>query len=169
MAPKSVLDGPPGRLKIGFLGVFRLAGTSLGRLARPRGRLASDNRWDTENGLSSCFHRSRGTAQGRSEGCWIPENSKKKDDLSDCYLQALTYLSFKQPTLTKTHKLSKKEFKEFLDKSVKECSVMEIMETSFKSIHELEFPFELSDTLEKLCNRWSMKKYLKYRYYLIKN
>jgi len=97
------------------------------------------------------------------------ESSKKKDDLSDCYLQALTYLSFKQPTLTKTHKLSKKEFKEFLDKSVKECSVMEIMETSFKSIHELEFPFELSDTLEKLCNRWSMKKYLKYRYYLIKN
>ena len=41
---------------------------------------------------------------------------------------------------------------------------MEIMDYSFKSINQLEFPFELPESIETLCNKWSMKKYLNLRY-----
>ena len=94
------------------------------------------------------------------------ENSKKKDDLSDCYLQALTYLTFKQPKVTvkQPKTVLKKQLKEFLDTSIKVCSVMEIMEKSFRGIHELQFPFELSEPIETVLTKLSMKKYLTYKY-----
>ena len=94
------------------------------------------------------------------------ENSKKKDDLSDCYLQALTYLTFKQPkTIVKQPKIVlKKQLKEFLESQIKVCSVMEIMEKSFRSVHELEFPMELSESIETLLVKLSMKKYIGLKY-----
>jgi len=101
------------------------------------------------------------------------ENSKKKDDLSDCYLQALTYSLFKTQSKTQNKiqsKIKKKQvplktqLKEFLDNSIKECSVIDIMEKNFKSIHELEFPMELPESLEKLLQKLSLKKYLKFKY-----
>jgi len=98
------------------------------------------------------------------------ESSKKRDDLSDCYLQALTYTSFKQkvtnqtvlPKASKT--VLKQQFKQFLDNCIKNCTVMELMENSFRSIHELEFPFSLPESVETICAKFSMKKYLKYKY-----
>jgi len=101
------------------------------------------------------------------------ENSKKKDDLSDCYLQALTYLTFKKalPKATQatqglklTKVQLKKQLKDFLDSHVKNCSVLEIMEQQFKSIHQLEFPFEIPGHIEELLNKLSLKKYLSLRY-----
>jgi hypothetical protein len=98
-----------------------------------------------------------------SEDLTFFESSKKKDDLSDCYLQALTYLTFKQPV--KTVKINiKADLKAFLDPLIKECSVMEIMEKRYLTINELEFPFELNTDIETLLTRYSMKKYLKYKY-----
>jgi hypothetical protein len=97
------------------------------------------------------------------------ESSKKRDDLSDCYLQALTYITFKneKPLKSKT-KLSKtnlkQQLKTFLDESIKNCTVMEIMDQSFKTINEISFPFELPEPIETLCNRFSMKKYMKLKY-----
>ena len=100
------------------------------------------------------------------------EKNKKKDDLSDCYLQALTYISFKKvkvqsqvqvQVLTKVQ--VKKQLKEFLDSQIKNCSVLEIMEKNFRSIHELEFPFELSESIELLLTKLSMKKYNTFKYF----
>ena len=101
------------------------------------------------------------------------ESSKKRDDLSDCYLQALTYLTFKQtkkgPSKTVTvsapsKTVLKQQFKAFLDNSIKNCTVMELMENNFKSIHELEFPFSLPESAETMCAKFSMKKYIKLKY-----
>jgi hypothetical protein len=99
------------------------------------------------------------------------ESSKKRDDLSDCYLQALTYLTFKQTkkapskTVTAPSKtVLKQQFKAFLDNSIKNCTVMELMENNFKSIHELEFPFSLPESVETMCAKFSMKKYIKLKY-----
>jgi len=96
------------------------------------------------------------------------ENSKKKDDLSDCYLQALTYILFKQPVSKPKGRVTKsslkKQLKEFLDSLIKECSVLEIMEKSYKSIHELEFPFELPEPIETLLTKLSMKRYTALKY-----
>ena len=58
----------------------------------------------------------------------------------------------------------KKQLKEFLDPLIKTCSVMEIMEKSFKTIGELEFPFEINEPIEDLLSKMSMKKYLTFRY-----
>ena len=95
----------------------------------------------------------------------IFENSKKKDDLSDCYLQALTYLMFKEnkPNKVKLNSTStlKQQLKTFLDNSVKPCSVMEL---TFKKIDELEFPFELPQPIEELLGKFSMKRYVKLKY-----
>jgi len=104
-----------------------------------------------------------------SEMIKLFENSKKKDDLSDCYLQALTYSLFKTQLKTQNKiKIKqvplKTQLKEFLDKSIKECSVIDIMEKNFKSAHELEFPIELPETLETLLQKFSLKKYLKFKY-----
>ena len=108
------------------------------------------------------------------------ENSKKKDDLSDCYLQALTYLSFKtakpvnlkkpkgpkeQNEPKETLKEQKETLKKFLDKSLKVCSVMEIMEHDFKTIHELVFPFEITN-IEETLNKLNLKKYKLFKYKL---
>jgi hypothetical protein len=99
------------------------------------------------------------------------ENSKKKDDLSDCYLQALTYIMFKQTSRVKqdkqvkpTRATLKKELKEFLDPLIKNCTVMEIMEHNYKSIHDLEFPMELPESLETLLPKMSLKKYMTQKY-----
>jgi hypothetical protein len=95
-------------------------------------------------------------------------DSKKKDDLSDCYLQALTYLTFKQPQVKKNNTITKasikKQLKEFLDPLIKNCSVIEIMEKSFKTIGDLQFPFEINEPIEDLLSKVSMKKYKDYRY-----
>lgn len=96
-------------------------------------------------------------------------DSKKKDDLSDCYLQALTYLLFKQPTVKSKAKVQtkaslKKQLKEFLDPLIKNCSVVEIMENSFRTINDIQFPFELSEPINQLLPKLSMKKYMAYRY-----
>jgi hypothetical protein len=98
------------------------------------------------------------------------ESSKKKDDLSDCYLQALTYLGFKQQRgVSKKVKVItkatlKKELKEFLDPLVKNCSVMEIMEKNYRSLHELVFPMELPEPIETLLTKLSMKRYTNLHY-----
>jgi len=95
------------------------------------------------------------------------ESSKKRDDLSDCYLQALTYTSFKQKVTKPTvppKTVLKQQFKQFLDSSLKNCTVVELMENNFRSIHELEFPFNLPESVETMCGKFSMKKYLKYKY-----
>ena len=90
------------------------------------------------------------------------ESSKKKDDLSDCYLQALTYLLFKNAS-KKNFKIPKatlkQQLKTFLDQSIKTDSVK-----CHRTVHELEFPFELSESLEVVLTKLSMKKYLKLKY-----
>jgi hypothetical protein len=100
------------------------------------------------------------------------ENSKKKDDLSDCYLQALTYTSFKVPKnqgvpKKLTNMELKKKLKEFLESQVKECSVLEIMEHSYCSFHELVFPFELPESIDTLLNKLSLKKFKNLKYSLM--
>ena len=102
------------------------------------------------------------------------ENSKKKDDLSDCYLQALTYLMFKQQRNGKerqnakpekvTKAVLKKQLKEFLDEHVKNCSVTELMNKEYRTIHELQFPMELSEPIELLLPKLSLKKYIGMKY-----
>jgi hypothetical protein len=88
------------------------------------------------------------------------ENSKKKDDLSDCYLQALTYLMFKkQPKIVskETKGTLKKELKEFLDPLISNSK-------DDKTIQEVEFPFAVGEPIEILLSKFSMKKYIKFRY-----
>jgi hypothetical protein len=103
------------------------------------------------------------------------ENNKKKDDLSDCYLQALTYLTFKNhPKNEKKSKKSvltkmelKKQLKEFLDKHIKVCSVIELMNKDFKNVDELELPepFKQNDvSLTDLLIKYNMKKYINLNY-----
>jgi hypothetical protein len=58
----------------------------------------------------------------------------------------------------------KKELKEFLDQQIKNCTVMEIMEHDYKSIHDLEFPMELPESLETLLPKMSLKKYMTQKY-----
>ena len=100
------------------------------------------------------------------------ENSKKKDDLSDCYLQALTYIMFKKVNVKSAKReevkvsktIFKKQLKEYLDKSLKNCSVVELMEKNYRGIHELEFPFELVEPIEILLSKLSLKKYMNLKY-----
>jgi hypothetical protein len=103
------------------------------------------------------------------------ENHKKKDDLSDCYLQALTYILFKENSnrsstqkKLKPKKESKanlkKELKEFLDKSIKNCSVTDLMNKMYNTVHELEFPMEVPEPMDILLPKLNMKKYLNFKY-----
>ena len=100
------------------------------------------------------------------EKCDFFENSKKKDDLSDCYLQALTYIDFKKVKTVnlkepKKLKFNKKDLKVYLDNLVKNCSVIELMEKDYREINEV-----LPEGVSIEClNKWSMKKYkcLKYK------
>ena len=118
------------------------------------------------------------------------EKNKKKDDLSDCYLQALTYLLFNktpkklQKQETKKQNISlniKVELKKYLDSKIKICSIIEIMEkkffNSFEILNEIpeiikdeickkykfELPFKEND-IQTLFGKLSMKKYINYRY-----
>jgi len=105
------------------------------------------------------------------------EKHKKKDDLSDCYLQALTYLCFKNNVKSIKHKVKvekkqvltktelKKQLKEFLDQRIKNCNIMEIMNNEFKTINDIELPepFE-TENIKEVLVRYSMKKYINYRY-----
>jgi len=101
----------------------------------------------------------------------IFKNSKKKDDLSDCYLQALTYCTFKrlkpnnpsspiafidQPSVVKITKIQiKKELIEYLT-SEKEM-------TSNTKDYIIEKYFTLnSETIGKLCSEFSLKKKFDY-------
>jgi hypothetical protein len=103
------------------------------------------------------------------------EKNKKKDDLADSYLQALTYSTFKKlikseisenlPIVDKKKNKTtlKKELKEYLDPLVKNCSVTEIMNGDFKSIGQV-VPEEHKNNIEDLLTSLNMKKYLKLRY-----
>ena len=96
------------------------------------------------------------------EKCDFFENSKKKDDLSDCYLQALTYIDFKKVNLKEPKKLkfNKKDLKIHLDNLVKNCTVIELMEKDYCVIDEVLPEGITIDNLTK----WSMKKYINYKY-----
>ena len=96
------------------------------------------------------------------------EKNKKKDDLSDCYLQALTYASdIKQPknvsqpkNAVQTKAQQKKQLKEYLDPLIKNCTVIELMEKDYRTIHDI-LPENVNiETFSKL----SMKKYLNFKY-----
>jgi hypothetical protein len=77
----------------------------------------------------------------------IFEQSKKKDDLADCYLQAITYSLFKkvlgqstnEPTqeidIYKSKASIKKKLKEYLDTKInpEKVSVLELMDPNFKT------------------------------------
>ena len=95
------------------------------------------------------------------------ENNKKKDDLSDCYLQALTYIDFKKiktPKIVKVDKVvkfTKKDLKVYLDNLIKNCSVVELMEKDYHTFDEIKLPEGI--TPESLI-KWSMKKYLNFKY-----
>ena len=99
------------------------------------------------------------------------ENSKKKDDLSDCYLQALTYTTFKQPKpqviVKQTKGLFKKQLKEFLDNRVKLCTVMELMEKDYIKLDDilLELPEKLKLELDKYKSQEEMLKSLSLKKY----
>ena len=93
------------------------------------------------------------------------ENNKKKDDLSDCYLQALTYIDFKNKYVPKIEKnikkITKKDLKVYLDGFIKNCSVVELMEKDYHTFDEIKLPEGV--TTESLI-KWSMKKYLNFKY-----
>ena len=107
--------------------------------------------------------------------CTLFENSKKKDDLSDCYLQALTYIMFKNTSVKSTSvnnasvkntsiksvNVTKKDFKIYLDNLIKNCSVIDLCNQDFKTIDQIVLPEGI--TIEHL-SKWSMKKYLKFKY-----
>ena len=87
------------------------------------------------------------------------ENNKKKDDLSDCYLQALTYIDFKTKVVKVT--FTKKDLKVYLDNLIKNCSVVELMEKDYHTFDEIKLPegIDVSN-----LTKWSMKKYLNFKY-----
>jgi hypothetical protein len=93
------------------------------------------------------------------------ENNKKKDDLSDCYLQALTYIDFKTKVVkvNKVNKVTftKKDLKAYLDNLIKVCSVVQLMEKDYHTFDEIKLPEGI--TTESLI-KWSMKKYLNFKY-----
>jgi hypothetical protein len=103
------------------------------------------------------------------EWCTFFENSKKKDDLSDCYLQALTYLTQTQiktkipekANTVKSKATLKKELKEYLESRVKVCSVVDLMEKNYKTIHQLE---NIPENIETVLANYSMKKYINLKY-----
>ena len=105
--------------------------------------------------------------------CTLFENSKKKDDLSDCYLQALTYIMFKNTSVNSASvkstsvnsasvkNVTKKDLKIYLDNLIKNCSVIDLCNQDFKTIDQIVLPEGITtDHLSK----WSMKKYLKFKY-----
>jgi hypothetical protein len=104
---------------------------------------------------------------------WIKifEKSKKKDDLSDCYLQALTYILMKKPKDLKDPKAQKtskgtlkKQLKEYLDPMVKTCSVTELMNKEYRTVGELDFPFELDEPIETVLSKLAMKRYINLKF-----
>ena len=119
----------------------------------------------------------------------IFNNSKKKDDLSDCYLQAITYAIFKkalrttiQPYIENVQKKLtkpqlKKQLKEILDKSVKTVSVVDrlqqvdtnllrVVNTMDQLIKDelterylISFPLTTQEPFDKFLSDLSMKRY----------
>ena len=95
------------------------------------------------------------------------ENSKKKDDLSDCYLQALTYLLFNKVTVKSEKILSnvliKKQLIEYID-GMESSNGMEnipdILKYSITSKFNISFPIN-PQNLEILFNKLNMKIYIK--------
>jgi len=122
------------------------------------------------------------------------ESSKKKDDLSDCYLQAITYSLFKkfnvkgtvpvyiepvEKSLNKTQ--LKKQLKEYLDPKIKVLSVIEkmnglpsnLLETmnnvpsTLKNTINVRYSFEFPIDQENITfvfTELSMKSYNNYHY-----
>ena len=107
--------------------------------------------------------------------------SKKKDDLSDCYLQAITYAVFKKIIRTSTgvcyieqvektlNKVQiKKQLKDYLDSKTPERSIVELFNTmdtllkkSITERYSVEFPISTTSDIEKALGDLSMKKYFK--------
>jgi uncharacterized protein YaaR (DUF327 family) len=73
-------------------------------------------------------------------------------------------MKLKHTKSIKSIKPTKKMIKEFLDRYVKNCSVVEIMENNFTTIHELEFPFQISEPIEQFLTKLSLKKYISLKY-----
>ena len=116
----------------------------------------------------------------------IFKDSKKKDDLSDSYLQALTYATFKklipvsgqnfvpiEVVKTETKVSLKKKLKDYLDTKIKVCSVLELMEPERFSIHKLDLPENLVTSLKgkytfenlpDLLSQMSLKRYSNFYY-----
>ena len=116
----------------------------------------------------------------------IFKDSKKKDDLSDSYLQALTYATFKklipvsgqnfvpiEVVKTETKASLKKKLKDYLDTKIKVCSVLELMEPERFSIHKLEVPENLVTSLKSkytfenlpdLLSQMNLKRYSNFHY-----
>ena len=120
----------------------------------------------------------------------IFNESKKKDDLSDCYLQAITYAIFKkalrtsiQPIIEHVEKtLSKaqikKNLKEYLDSKQRDISVVErlqgidtniiptvntmdpLLKKSITERYSIEFPITNIENVNTLLSELAMKKYL---------
>jgi len=122
------------------------------------------------------------------------ESSKKKDDLSDCYLQAITYSLFKkfnvkgtvpvyiepvEKSLNKTQ--LKKQLKEYLDPKIKVLSVIEkmnglpsnLLETmnnvpsTLKNTINVRYSFEFpidQENITFIFTELSMKSYNNYHY-----
>jgi len=105
------------------------------------------------------------------------QESKKKDDLSDCYLQALTYSMFEKlidsnslvkgkVKLAKGSKiLSKTEIKNQLKELIESdsCEINNIPENLKKCInlkYSIDFPLN-SESINNLLGSMNMKKYLK--------
>jgi hypothetical protein len=121
----------------------------------------------------------------------IYNTSKKKDDLSDCYLQALTYATFKKlipvsgnvnSTLPEsgvqekqkpeTKASLKKKMKDFLDSRVKVYSVVELLNNNF-GISTLTLADDFNKSLKEkytftdlkdLLGQMNMKRYTTFNY-----
>jgi hypothetical protein len=102
----------------------------------------------------------------------IFKNSKKKDDLSDCYLQALTYCTFKklnpvgpgvpvafieEAKLVKITKIQiKKELTEYL---TSEKEIDEGIQNYITEKYSITFPLN-SESLSKICSEFGLKRLL---------
>ena len=119
------------------------------------------------------------------------EKSKKKDDLADCYLQAITYTLFKKFKKQENNELPvekvltkpqiKKQLKEFMDTKVRVYSIHELMQqeipknlvetinftpTLLKKSIQLKYKINsfTIENINSLLSDLSMKSYIHYHY-----
>ena len=97
----------------------------------------------------------------------IFETSKKKDDLSDCYLQAVTYCTFKRlipstPRFTESInnfvKITKTQVKKDLtDFLTIQKELTENIQKYLIDNYLVSFPLDIPD-LSKICSEFSLKR-----------